>query len=684
MPSTAVQMGEPALEGRKGWTDNSSWLSSTIPFAAVVHHPFAEALLLAAIEPGLKGVLIASNPGTGKTTLARSFLDFWHRHLSIPHSRSPVTVTAATSEEALIGGLNLELSLKTSMLHWQPGLLSLAHQGWMLVDDLHLLPARILTAIVSAIDSGVMVVERDGFSKTEASDFSVLATYCDTTVPPRLLTERLGLIVTSDSSPSVAARFHFSQKALLFDLSPAEMGEAYRRSTQALVQQIRRAQQTLPEVRITRDQLQHLSTAALELGIEGHRAEIFAAKAARARAAWEGRLKVEEADLLRSIHLTLIPRSAVSPDSLAADIKSGTEQEEALKSVENRTLTDPECDPAVENESANSRSQRLASTQGSQRRRNKTDSQIKSWTCAPVAVDLPKLPWTRQTPVLARKQVMGSHPKRGEGAGRGRQVRSLDQPGPSKAIAVVDTLRAAALRGSTRSSPSHTRSGFGGKGLLVHPSDLRFKQFQRRCGLLFIFAVDASGSMAMNRMAEAKGALLALLRQAYLFRDQVALIRFGGDTAQTLLHPTRSVVRASRLIESLPAAGPTPLAAALVEALRLHRLCRLSSRQSAVLLLFTDGRANRGLSANPPISGHSRDVITQELEQLGGRLKRESLPCTVIDTQPSFAGGNASLRLAGWLGAQYIRLPRPSSAALCREIGRSVLPLRTSASHRHL
>jgi magnesium chelatase subunit D len=200
----------------------------------------------------------------------------------------------------------------------------------------------------------------------------------------------------------------------------------------------------------------------------------------------------------------------------------------------------------------------------------------------------------------------------------------------------------------------------------IRPDDLRFKQFKHRSGILFILAVDSSGSMALNRMAQAKGALTRLLQQAYLHRDKVSLISFRGTGAEVLLAPTRSVELAKRLLDALPAGGGTPLSAGVVKAIELARFARVKGAQRAMLVLFTDGRANVPLLGDrtPPAAS----AIEDELRRLGALLGSEEITSIVVDTKSRFVSNGEGETLARMLGARYVYLPRSDVATVHRAI----------------
>jgi magnesium chelatase subunit D len=229
-------------------------------------------------------------------------------------------------------------------------------------------------------------------------------------------------------------------------------------------------------------------------------------------------------------------------------------------------------------------------------------------------------------------------------------VRATARLTDERRLALAATLYAAA-------SNRLGRSAVHGRALSVERADLRFKQFSRRAGTLYIFAIDTSGSMALNRINQAKGALVSLLRQSYVKRDLVALVSFRERAAQLLLRPSRSTALARRLLDALPVGGATPLAAGLLRAYDIARQVRLNTER-IVLLVFTDGRAN------VPVAGYNIGTraelsrrIEDELQQVGARLRQTDVTSVIIDTRQRFAAGDEGVRLARTLGGRYVLLP---------------------------
>jgi magnesium chelatase subunit D len=187
---------------------------------------------------------------------------------------------------------------------------------------------------------------------------------------------------------------------------------------------------------------------------------------------------------------------------------------------------------------------------------------------------------------------------------------------------------------------------------------LRYKNFRQKSGTLYIFAVDASGSMAANRIGQAKGALARLLQQSYIRRDRVALVSFRRERAEALLPPSRSVTRARNILDALPIGGATPLAAGLACALEVAQRAARSFAGQIVLLLFTDGRSNVPLRAAAGKDRATRErLIDEELEQLGAALQRAGVLTILVDTQNRFVSGGMGEALAKRVRARHVYLP---------------------------
>jgi magnesium chelatase subunit D len=173
--------------------------------------------------------------------------------------------------------------------------------------------------------------------------------------------------------------------------------------------------------------------------------------------------------------------------------------------------------------------------------------------------------------------------------------------------------------------------------------------------------------MAMNRMNQAKGALIHLLAKAYLHRDQVALVSFRGRQASVLLAPTRSVDLAKRAVDALPAGGGTPLAAGLESALNLALRARPAGRET-LLVLLSDGRAN--VPRNPGPGG--REAVWRDVEQVCAAMRAERVNSVVIDTTHQSVSNGEAGRIAELLGGRLVHLPHPKPDAVCAAVSAAV------------
>ena len=672
MPSTnvrgsgfVVQSSEFEATNSEPGTLNSEPIS--YPFAAVAGHEAQKhALLLLAIQPELRGVLIASESGSAKSVLARSFASTcrgvppWapllraskragtmrgahggtalHGQIDAQMIELPLGVT----EDRLLGGLDLERTLATGKREVSRGLLAQADGRVLYVDSINLLDSDIAIYLAHALESRHVFVERESVSATHASDFALVATYNPAEgEPSSLLRDRVGLIVEALGEASPDIRAEIIERDLRFESDPAGFTEDFAFETAQIKEAIEAGRTRLPGVLVSMERRRQIAQIAMRLGVEGNRADLFALKAARANAALAGRGSVEDDDVVVAIQLVLAPRATTLP--LAED--AATRPGPSRHGNEQQNQAD------------------------NQDRADSSSAGIEDVIIAAIDSRAPKdllaVEQTRSRSARCGKRVKGSP------SNRGRYVSSEPRPHRDARVAIDATLRAAApfqlLRmvadsGATRPEMGdEARSGTrGAHRVKIQPNDLRYKKFKHRSGIMFIFAVDASGSMALNRMAQAKGALTRLLGEAYLHRDKVALISFRGDGSHVLLAPTRSVELAKRIVDAMPAGGGTPISAGVLTAIELARRSRLQGMSQAMLVLFTDGRANVGL-------GHGR-AIDDELKQLGALLGAEGIASVIVDTKARFLSNGEGRALAGQLGARYVYLATASSETTYRVV----------------
>lgn len=639
----------------------------TLPFAAIVGYSTARrALLCTLVDPTLRGVIVSGPVGTGKSALMRSFGAFVREHVdpASPFVQVPLGVT----DDRLIGGIDLDASLAAGAVRSHAGLLADAHLGYLFADDLPLLDELSIVSIVRALETETSSTEREGVSRSSRSRFVLLAT----TVPAERevalgVADRVAFLIGSepldhDATQLLMRRVHMhneNAEGLAKDVDAASRRAAEQVSTARLMHSM---------ITLDRDAMTWIAEASRRMAIAGNRADIFAAKAARAHAALRGAREVGEEDLEFALATVLAPRAQNVPHSEEGGASDGGEggrsDDEPAGGAPHDATRSADDIPREDTPESTQPEQSDAGDEGSAAGGDGGKAPASERTLD--AVD-----FTMPLPHLADFFATQRSPMSGQGGAmaqwqRGRHTRSLASQARGRRIAIGATLRAAAPHQQARGRESGDR-------IVVRGADLRVKKFSQRSGTLFIFCVDASGSMAANRMREAKGAVAQLLQNAYVDRDTVALIAFRGSEAEVLLPPTSSVERAKRSLDVLPTGGGTPLASALMRAYTLVELARRRQVDQSIVVLLTDGRANVPMAENAAgmIMEVRRQHVRKELETIALAYRRNGIRSLVIDTRQSYGATSEAVRLAEMLGARHFFLPRLDAHELA-EVVRAV------------
>lgn len=582
------------------------------------------AIALLAVDPhGLGGMSVRSHPGPLRDRLLADL------RALLPHDapflRAPLHVT----EDRLLGGLDLSATLQQGRPCVARGILERAHGGVIALAMAERLPSWTAAQIAAALDAGEAMLERDGFTRRTPARFGVIA--LDEGIdadeqPPAVLLERLAFRV---------------------DLTGLTRAEPPAPSVTA--QEIASARGRLAAVRVDEEIIEALCSAASALGIDSLRAPILAVRVARAAAALAKRHALTAEDAATAAQLVLAPRATTC---------AAPEQEER------RAASDDEAQRHAATPSAGAQS-----AEDEKRSELRENAAINDVVLAAAAAVVPAGVLAEFADRSARKLHRAQTGRAGvqmRGMQRGRPAGvRRGAPGRGVRLNILETLRAAAplqrLRSAENTQSIRSR-------IKVRPEDFRVTHYRRRSSTTTIFVLDASGSSAMQRLAEAKGAVELLLAECYIRRDSVAVIAFRGKGAEVLLPPTRSLVRARRQLADLPGGGGTPLAAG-IEAGRLLADAVARRGCTPTLVILTDGRANVALDG-----AGGREQAGIDAAQAARRVRAEGVRTVLIDTSPR--PQPSSQALAQELGARYTPLPHAEASSLARAVHAS--PARAS------
>jgi len=658
------------------------------PFTAIVGMEKAKtALLAAAVDPGIGGVLLVGDKGTGKTTLVRSLAqvlpevpvvkgcpyscnpldpremcdihyEAWLRGEKLEVEWRPMKVIdmpLSISVDRLVGSIDVEAALREGRVVFRPGLLAEANRNILYIDEVNLLDDYIADIILDAAATGWNTVEREGFSVRHPARFILVGSMNpeEGELRPQLL-DRFGLYVEVTASQDPEERMLIVERVEEFHRDPIGFVKRFEGSEEKLRQRIIRARELLSRVEMPRSLLRLVAETVVKLGIRTHRAEITVVRTARALAALDGRERVSLDDVKKAMELAL-------PHRLRSHPFENPEQklQKLLQQLDQLHVED-------KSESRGSRGAETGVQHGSKQAASGTGeggssggepgggaeiggggasssmrplARLGDVDAEPQASLLPMFPQNR----LGGKRRSLGHGRRSYRLRPGVQGYPVDAIPPLRGLKAWDvdlyaTLRAALQRGAAK--PAHW--------------DIRVRLRREKPLSLHIILLDASGSMyAENRLAAAKAIAEGLARSSYVERAWPALIAFRGSSAQTIVQPTRSYRRLIEAIDGIAVGGSTPLSAALLEAARLARLFRLKRPDARIVLhLVTDGRANVPLS----------DSIEDDFAALAAELRRLGVEAIIYDTKSARSMGllDYTSLLARLLRAHVVSASYPS------------------------
>ncbi|AWW49219.1 VWA domain-containing protein [Polynucleobacter paneuropaeus] len=613
---------------------------------------------LLVINPhGLGGVILRARSGPVR--------DRWLAYLNtvaqlggmrLPLRKMPLGI----SDENLIGGIDLDQTLRTGKAVLRQGLLAQCDQQLLLMPMAERVEVGAVAKVVSALDNGFIAIERDGQSRRIESHFGVVA---------------LDEGIEDDEQPNEKIR---QRMAFLLNLDIIgwrdlpETDDDFLPDTQSLDY----ARENFSNISISEDSLSALVGVAEQLGIVSIRALNLALNTAKCLAAFDRESEVSSMHLQRAIALVLSPRATRLPQSAPPpeeENEAPTDEEQADEQPEENIDQDqppqPEPPPAEPTEDQNQDQEKKEENEKDEDESEKTDSEN------PQALDdeileaaqaaIPSDLLARLADLADLKTPKGMGGKTGAvkvGRMRGRPLGNMPgMPEGGKTLSIIDTLRAAVpWQGVRRAEMIAAGKSIPAGKIIIRKEDFRIKSYQERTQTLTMFILDASGSSAMHRLAEAKGAVELLLAECYVRRDQVAVMSFRGGVAELVLAPTRSLVKAKRALSGLPGGGGTPLSRAIDESFEIAS-ASMRKGLTPALVFLTDGRANIAKDGSP-----GRPKAMEDAQQSARAASHYSFKSLWIDTSPQ--ARDEGKALAAMLGSMYLPLPNAGANEVSQAI----------------
>ncbi|MBC7608667.1 MAG: magnesium chelatase subunit D [Polaromonas sp.] len=599
------------------------------------------AALLAVDSSGLGGVALRSSASIAR----EEWLGLLKQLLpaNTPFRRVPLNI----NDTALLGGLDLGATLHAGRPVVQQGVLAQSDGGVVLLAMAERLSLGTAARLAAVLDTHEVAIERDGLAVRRPARLGMVAldegAGDDEKLPAALLDRLAFHVVLDERVDSREPQDHQDQ----ITWQPGD---------------VINARVLLPRVAASDETLQALCAAALALGVDSLRAPLLALRVARAAAALSGQTEVCEEHVALAARLVLAPRATrlLAPPPEETD-EAEEDNSQAEDKQDEQTAAKPEAPPPDTNTSDSSDPADDAPSDQDQSDTEAGSSLAETvLKAAQAAIPAGLLAALKLGDAArSRAQAAGRSGAAQKSQMRGRPLGARrGEPRAGARLNVIETLRAAAPWQKLRQREAAMRApqaglvkpglAPSGQRIYVRREDFHITRFKQVGQTTTLFVVDASGSSALNRLAEAKGAVELLLADCYVRRDRVSVLAFRGKTAELLLPPTRSLARAKRSLAGLPGGGGTPLATAIDAARELAD--QISRRgETPIIVLLTDGRGNIARDGAPGRAKASEDALAAACQ-----LRIAGITCLLMDTSPQ---------------------PQPTAQLLAREMGAAYVPL---------
>ncbi|MBN1213803.1 MAG: ATP-binding protein [Candidatus Lokiarchaeota archaeon] len=684
------------------------------PFTAILgQDKMKMALILNVIDPQIGGVLLSGHQGTGKSTAVRSLVevmpkinivkkclfscdpesDFDDLCLECQNRKENnkieietrdmllVNLPLGVTEDMVCGSLSIDKVLTKGISELHPGLLAKANRGILYIDEINLLQDHIVDTLLDASASGINIIEREGISIRHPSRFVLVGSMNpeEGELRPQIA-DRLGLEVKIFAPKDLKLRAEISKRVISYNDNPREFIKSYEKEQEILKNKLIKARKIVKKVKIPDSIFEIVSKIVDELQVFSQRADLTFIRCARAHAAFEDRIIINETDIniamdlvfehrIKSLHYEMSPEEIKGKiTEVYGKIKKAYEDPNIYKpnkDTEGPLKHSDEPQKEFTRQSIDPNNLDIPDTKEEKLPPPKYPDEKKRDSSPAGGWKVKELPWNEQfnitednsLPLIFKMEkkmssILDNIRKERKvsnygGRGIGRRIKiSSNQKGryisyrppinfQPKSIALDATIRNY-LKNTIYNT---TQIEFP---LRVDKYDLMDKIFEYRAPLALFFVLDSSASMfyVIKQMTDV---ILSLQKEGYRKKDKISLIVFRGKEAITIQKPTVSFQNAIQKLKNIESKSYTPMAAGLNKCLELIKIEKLKNRNIIpVIFICSDCGANISVKYPDLIAQVENDYISivQELKDITKSLSHQNVHMVVLEPKKSYATQN--------------------------------------------